>query len=267
MSRQQVIRRIVEREQQRFNLTEKVIQQEEPELYSMACTCFGAWDTALLYAGVNLKVMRKRFLYSRQQVLVHIKRFCWRGYRLTATNVQRYHYRLFKAAVKYFGSWEKALQAAGVNLPLSGLKTGKPRRLPKEKVLAEIHQWQAEGHSLRWHDVCLQNRELAVAAKTAFLSWRKALVAAGLRSAALTPTPRRKWTRELVLAIIRERQQAGKSLERKNLRKEDPSLLHHASKYFESWKAAILAAAITFAAERGPQGKESSADAVAKRTP
>jgi hypothetical protein len=49
MTRQKVIRRIVDREQKKLNLTETVVAKEEPELLRMACECFGAWDTALLY--------------------------------------------------------------------------------------------------------------------------------------------------------------------------------------------------------------------------
>jgi hypothetical protein len=245
MLRQEVIRRIVVREQQKLNLTEKVIRQEEPALHRAARDSFGAWHTALLYAGVNLKKLRQKSLSSRQQVLEHIKRCCWHGCKLTARNAQHFHYRLYQTALKYFDSWETALQAAGINLPLSGLKAGKPRRWSKAEILEEMRQWSAAGHPMGWHDICLQNRELAMAAKTAFQSWRKALIAAGLRSPAAPALPRRKWSRELVLEIIREREQSGKSLERKVLRNEDPSLLYHACKYFDGWKAALAEAGIT----------------------
>jgi hypothetical protein len=75
--------------------------------------------------------------------------------------------------------------------------------MTKEETLEALHQWQAAGHSLRWRDISLQNRNLAVSAKTAFLSWEKALIAAGLRAPPVPAMPRRKLDKNLVLESIR----------------------------------------------------------------
>jgi hypothetical protein len=252
MTRQKVIRRIVEREQEKLNLTETAVATEEPELLRMACECFGAWDTALLYAGVNLQNVWNQRVYSREQVLQAIRHLCWNGYKMTAFNAQHHYHRLYKTARKYFGSWWEALQAAGVNLELSGLKTGKPRRLTKEEILAALHQWQAAGRSLRWREISLQNRHLAASAKSAFLSWDKALIAAGLRTPPVPAMPRRNLDRNVVLETIRQRQQNSMSLARKTIRTEDPSLLYSAEKYFQGWKAALAAAGV-IAKPRSPR--------------
>ena len=79
MSRQQIIRRIVDRERQQLSLWEEVIRDEEPALYRAACASFGAWLTALLYAGVNWQSRRKSRILSRRQVLEKIRWLCWRG--------------------------------------------------------------------------------------------------------------------------------------------------------------------------------------------
>ena len=55
MSREAVIRRIVQREVRTSGLTEDAVRRDEPELYQTACTLFGAWETALQYAGINLR--------------------------------------------------------------------------------------------------------------------------------------------------------------------------------------------------------------------
>lgn len=53
MSREDVIRRIVERDIQRLGLSEDVICRELPELYKDAIEFYGTWDTALQYSGVS----------------------------------------------------------------------------------------------------------------------------------------------------------------------------------------------------------------------
>ena len=47
MSRETIIRRIVERETQRLALTPASVRQDAPDLYRTACKLFGTWETAL----------------------------------------------------------------------------------------------------------------------------------------------------------------------------------------------------------------------------
>ena len=180
MSREAVIRRIVQREVQTSGLTEDAVRRDEPELYQTACTLFGAWETALQYAGINLRCLSAKQQYSQERVRQRIRFLCRNGYSLRAKDNKQREYRLYAAALQYFRSWRQALQAAGVNLQCSGLLASKPCRLTKQQILDQLRQWNAAGHSLGWTEVCLGNRILANMAKTRFGSWRKALLAAGV---------------------------------------------------------------------------------------
>jgi hypothetical protein len=53
ISREEVIRRIVECEMQGQSLTEENVLQDVPDLHQAACERFGTWDTALEYAGAR----------------------------------------------------------------------------------------------------------------------------------------------------------------------------------------------------------------------
>lgn len=244
MSRQQVIRHIVDRQRNKLNLSEAIVAQEEPELHRLACECFGTWDTALLYTGVNPQRVWNQRPYTREEVLQAIRQLCWNGNKISACNAQRHYNRLYRTARKYFGCWRNALQAAGINIKLSGLNGTHARRMTKEEILGALRQWQAAGRSLRWRDISLENRRLAASAKAAFFSWDKALLAAGLPLPPADQMPNRSLTRDQVLEAIRERQQDGKSISRQAVRRDDPSLCSNVRAHFTRWNLALLAAGV-----------------------
>lgn len=180
MLRHDVIHRIVERELSHHNLTEEQVLQEAPELHQAACEYFGSWYAALHYAGVDFRHLHGQPPDSREWVLERIRRLCRDGYSLASTHVRRRDFRLYRLARQHFGDWRQALLAAGFDLQRARRRSSKFRRYDKQEVIASLCEWQKAGHSLRWMDVCLQNRILATAAKCAFTSWRKALLAAGI---------------------------------------------------------------------------------------
>ena len=94
MSREDVIRRIVERDIQKLDLSEDVIRVELPKLHQDACDFFGTWDTALQYSGISgrraTKPRAKRIWKSQigadvspEAVVRMIRKLCLNGYRLT----------------------------------------------------------------------------------------------------------------------------------------------------------------------------------------
>ena len=64
MSREAIIRQIVHRDLEQLGLAEEIVQREESELYVAACDHFGTWETALTYAGVDVRHVRQCKEYS-----------------------------------------------------------------------------------------------------------------------------------------------------------------------------------------------------------
>lgn len=143
MSREAVIRRIVQREMQKCTLTEDSVRRNEPELYRTACKLFGTWETALQYAGINLRRLPAKQQYNRECVLQKIRVLCRTGCSIKAKDNMRREYGLYAAALQYFKSWRQALQAAGINLQYAGLVPTKPRRLKTPQILDQLRQWNA----------------------------------------------------------------------------------------------------------------------------
>jgi DNA polymerase-3 subunit epsilon len=85
---------------------------------------------------------------------------------------------LYDAAVQHFGSWREALSAAGINL--TNVSHRRPRHLDREMMILWLRNRHAAGQSLIYTEVCLENRDHALAIRRAFDSWSKALKAAGL---------------------------------------------------------------------------------------
>lgn len=161
---------------------------------------------------------------------------------------------VYRWACRHFGSWKKALLAAGLD-PLKEV----PRRVlsehypTQEAVVAGIRKRKAEGRSLKRVAVLAPHRlggdkgfhQIAV---RHFGSWDKALAAAGLDPD--RESPWRCWTypsAKLVIEAIRLRHQKGLGLNARCLHRKiseggDTTLYARGKKFFGSWDKALAAA-------------------------
>ena len=240
MSREAIIRQIVHRDVEQLGLTEEIVREEAVELYEAACDHFGTWETALTYAGVDMRHVRQRKEYSSDRVLQAIRTLCISSYDLTAMHNMRRDRQLYEAARKHFGTWKKAVAAAGINLEHAFAR--RPRKLSKQDILDTIRHRHANSASLIWTDICLENRSFASAAKHAFGSWRRALIAAGIDPTLHRNQSGKRWDQQRVIECIRRRQQEGQSLKCSDVYRNHRSLVNAAQRYFGSWGAAIRAA-------------------------
>lgn len=176
MSREQIIRQIVQRELQQQEMAEESVRQDDAQLHEAACELFGAWEIALEYAGVSLRQVRFREQYPAARALREIRQLCVNGCDLAGPRNMRRRRRLYDAACRHFGTWNAALAEVGINLERAFYN--RRRRPGREEVLETIRRRHHAGQSLRWADVCREDRVCAIAAKTWFRSWRRALIAA-----------------------------------------------------------------------------------------
>ena len=138
---------------------------------------------------------------------------CIDGYDMTAQRSMRRDPRFHEAACDRFGSWRLALKEAGVNLAQIRRPRRKPRKLDKDEIIQQIRQRHEAGLPMTRTEVCLDNQAPATAVVGAFGNWGRVLAAAGLGPSA--PEAGLKWTKEKVLAAIRERMRSGKPCDTK----------------------------------------------------
>ena len=133
---------------------------------------FGSWANAVESAGLTGKVIIKKPLrrWTRDDVVTEIRAWHDSGRRLA--DVSKEHQPLYNAAKTHFGTWRKALTAAGFQ--------SERRVWSKRAVLEEMQDRARNGRSLSSGDPA--NRNLAAVAHRHFGSWRKAIHAAGVLS-------------------------------------------------------------------------------------
>ena len=173
MIRQDVIRQIVQREQQQQTLHEDAVQHEDVRLYEAACESFGTWETALHYAGVTQRRIRQS---TPEQVLQKIRRRCVQRCSLASHRVIQRDSQLYFAALRHFGGWVDALRAAGIDP--ANVFCARPAN--KQQVIEGILKRHQLGLALERNRVFLEHRMLVIAAIGQFGCWGNALAAAGL---------------------------------------------------------------------------------------
>lgn len=162
---------------------------------------------------------------------------------------------LHRAAVRLFGSWSAALEAAGV--PPDSVR--RRRHWSRETILDRIVQLAAMGADLSWTAVSSgPDRAMASAAvkRCHFGSWKAALEAAGISSGSGVSRQKR-WTEEDILEAVRARRTESLPLNAKAVERDAPALFAAARRRFGSWSGTLIAAGVdpsTIALRRARSG-------------
>lgn len=267
-TREQIIRILVEREAKGLPLSVGG-EGVDKSLYSAARRIFGSWRNAIQAAGIAPQQVLTWERWSPGRILIMIRHLARRDRPLTTLQMERRYHNIVSAARRHFGSWSKAVLAAGV----------KPTRLLRvipwneERVIEAILTRALRNQSLAARVV--EPRSLVEAGHRFFGGWTAAVTAAGLDLATTEPPPRRNkrsglasarassvkeadiprvaWNKERVVARLLARLQEQKPISPAALARGERSLYHAARRYFGSWNQAILAAGLDPAAHRrGP---------------
>ncbi|MBI3273063.1 MAG: hypothetical protein HYZ53_29000 [Planctomycetes bacterium] len=212
---------------------------------------FGSWDAALSAAGVDPASVRRiepHGSWSRERVLAEIEQLEAGGHDLSPLNMTKMNVQLYSASWTYCGGWPAALKAAGIDWRKHYVK--ERTKWTRESTLQAIRDEQAAGRSLKRGDVIARWPALHHAVSRFFKGgWRVAF-----REAGLDPDAHRAirfWTEERVLAALRERRTAGKSLVLNVVRSEDSGLIQAVKTRYGKWSAALEAAGIGVEANPG----------------
>jgi hypothetical protein len=177
--------------------------------------------------------------WTRKTIISEIKRLHDANEELYYSKAEDNHLNLVRAAGWHFGTWRRAIEAAGIDYE----SLSKYQRWNKKKVVERIRELHTQGQDLNWRAVSTHvDPPLAAAALRAngYSSWRDAIAAAGLDIESVARY--KEWDDEKVLKAIRARKRAGLSLFSKSLQVEDQSLFCAARRRFGSWDGALNAA-------------------------
>ena len=113
MSREDVIRRLVGREQRQLDISERSRLRGGPELHALASRHFGIWETALQYAGIDRLEKLVRRQWDPMKVIEALQERQSRG--LPMSGFSRDDHGLYCACLRHFGGLKNALKAAGIS--------------------------------------------------------------------------------------------------------------------------------------------------------
>lgn len=179
--------------------------------------------------------------WSKDEIALEILRLYAASEPLSYGEVQKHNLRLLRAATRYFGSWQLAIEFAGLDYE----EIRRYRAWTRERIVEKILEYHCRGEDLSWRHVSTElDPPLAAAAvrSSRFGSWQKALEAAGLDYDAIRR--HRRWDSEAVLSELRRLQQAGESLRVSDAAEYGPALVAAARRHFGGWYEAICAAGI-----------------------
>ncbi len=181
--------------------------------------------------------------WSKESIALEIVSMYESGENLNYSNIATNNLALLRAATRYFGTWEAAVNFSGLNYD----EIRRYKSWSRDRIIARIQELHKEGADLSWRNVCVSiDPQLAAAAtkKSHFGSWREALECAGLDYDAIRKY--REWDDERILQMVRDFHESGKELNAKNMEIEDITLITAARRRFDSWHKALTAAGLDY---------------------
>lgn len=156
---------------------------------------------------------------------------------------------LVSAAAYHFGSYRRAVEAAGIDYA----DVLRRPRWTRQRIVQLIKHARRNKQDLHWSAVTQRGDELGKAAFASlqprlFGRWEKALKAAGLNADDVARY--RKWSRSTITATLRARAKTSKPLNSGALQADDPGLHAAAVRHFGNYDTALRAAKVNPASVR-----------------
>lgn len=185
-----------------------------------------------------------RIIWSKGKITVDISVLYAAGERINSNHIQKNRPYLYAAAVKYFGGWKQAVEAAGFNYFL--ILVRKQRSWSQKKVVAAIRKRFRQKLPINGFAVSKDDKGVYLAAKRYFgqRGYDKALRVAGFDPRGLDP--KLIWPEKRVVREILKLHRRGVPLNQFWLQKHYGKLLAAGRNRFGNWKYAIQAAGLDY---------------------
>ncbi|MFZ9874454.1 MAG: homing endonuclease associated repeat-containing protein, partial [Candidatus Methylacidiphilales bacterium] len=181
--------------------------------------------------------------WTADQVLSEVRVWKDKGEPLYANHVRLNYQELLAASIRYFGSWQKAVEMAGISYE----QVRKYRKWSNEAIIQEIRDLHGRGVDLSFRAMALSQHNAMVYAAIRpkyFGSWKAALEAAGLESEEIYRY--RSWEETDILEEIRRLKSEGADLSSKAMDESSNRLIATARRRFGNWGRALERAGINY---------------------
>jgi len=189
-TREKLITQIQQLHQESVDLSPTSMQHTHSALFASARSGshFGSWRAAIEAAGLDYGTFKRiKQQWTREEILIRIRELNAQGHDLLDPRFKIHNRSLYLAACahRYFGSWKRAVEAAG--LDHEQMREG--RFWTHARILRTIQELAAQNKPLGWAFIEAHEPGIYRAArrKENFGSWAGALRAAGVLEPAKAP--------------------------------------------------------------------------------
>ena len=175
-SKERVIREIKERVDRGLQISAGEVNRQDWKLYAAGQRHFGDWYSAVEAAGFPRSSVTDREKWTKDRIIKEIKELDLSGEDLSLSYNYVHRSRLLAAATRYFGTWEKAVEEAGI--PYDEERR-QHKYYSKDEIASSIGEYEGKGYDLSWVSFRGTNSRLAAAARKRFGNWETAVRAAG----------------------------------------------------------------------------------------
>jgi hypothetical protein len=278
-TREMIIRDILRRESAGLSLVPSAYHGVDQALYQAGSRIFGSWRNAVIAAGIAPDRAQAHEQWPPGKILSIIRSLSRRRRPLRRDELQERYGQLIAAARRIFGSWSKAVIAAGVD----PLKLRRVAPWSRERIIEAILKRALNSEPLGRQTT--RPRSLADAGARVFGDWGSALLAAGIdpkryvcrspdssradatavhtanhrqafghanelmspQSSGLIPPQNKtaqRWSKQGVIQAILARLHEHCAMNAKAVYREDRPLYRAATRRFGNWSKALLAAGL-----------------------
>jgi metal-sulfur cluster biosynthetic enzyme len=222
------------------------MERNHPALAVAAQRYFGSYRQAVEAIGIDYATVciRAARIWTPRRIMRELKRLVEAGAEIWAGAVKRNNPRLWRAATRYFGSYEYAVIAAGIDKA----RATRPafRQWSPDAVIEELRRLEREGQSLAPSRLRQARPSFVHVCARRFGSYRQALDAAGIEYATVARCPAPAMTAQDVIRTLRWLSDKGADIRWRALEHTNPRLLRAANRRFGSYRAAVQAAGIIY---------------------
>jgi hypothetical protein len=228
------------------DISSRTLRRTHSSLHAAAIHWFGSYRKAIEAAKIDYQSVSRRSKnhWSRDSIARQLRQLHDSGQALHHAAMERTHPHLVVGAYRYFGTYRKAIIAAGIDY--LKIRVRPPRTWNRARVERELRRLNREKAGLWEREVRRNTPYLPRAAKQLFGSYASAARAAGIKPSALRPPDYRRWSPQCVIDALRQRHEQNMPMYPARLLDSQPYLYRAAGKRFGNYRKAIEAAGLEF---------------------
>jgi hypothetical protein len=229
-------------------LNSKATSDDLPILVRKGIDIFGGWDQALLAAGFNPSIVRKKVPktdYSREPIIKIILELKSQGEDLRCHALFKKHSAMMKSAVRIFGSHKAMCEAAGISLQDIGAWDKKCQAYTRENIIDYLKDLRIKGEDLRCSALYKKHTSMKRAAVRIFGSHKAMCEAAGISLQDIGVKERKpqkqhtRYTDNELLEYLQQLMMRGISISFANVRNIDSAMTQNILRRYGTYKKAI----------------------------